>query len=211
MSQNSSIEAKVAQLTEERLADSNKRKFRVFVFGPYLEPDTIVPRPETTADDSSHTLYSRFNTKKKIEENGFPVHFGESSEINDIWQKNIGMTDPATAEIAHARHFCGAIVIYASSVGSFCELGLFASYEAIMQKTLVIVDKQYESANSFLNKGLLEIVRQENGRVDFIDFKDHEKCAEAAKRFVEGKYTKFLRDYVKIEEAEHTKRNMPLQ
>lgn len=70
----------------------DKKKFRVFVFGPCLNPTEEVTPPTNepiTHDDILHyARYLRFATKKALEAEGFTVDYGETKEIYDAWVNN---------------------------------------------------------------------------------------------------------------------------
>jgi len=101
----------------------------------------------------------------------------------------------------HARKVSGALVIFPSSVGSICELSMFAPISEIASKTLAIVHKKFENDQSFFRRAMLEVFDSENGKPEFLPYDDHKKCVEAAVAFVKKKYNKLLRDHEKIESA----------
>ena len=177
--------------------------FRVFVLGPALKPDEIVARPSSSPNNHDsileHARYLRSLTKQKLSQLGYPVDFGETEELLRLWSSRFRVGDPGSAEILHARKVSGAIIVYPSSIGSISELGMFAPYEDIAEKILAIVHKRYENDSSFFRKALLEVLKQEKGNREFIDYSDHDACVKAAVDFVNGRYQKLLRDYMAIE------------
>jgi hypothetical protein len=182
-----------------------KSKFRVFVFGPFLNPaETVAPptiEPITPDAIVEHAKYLRFATKKALEAEGFTVDYGETKEIYDAWVEKFSKGDLATFEQHHARKHCGAVVIYPSSIGSICEFTLFASFDKIAKKTQAIVHKPYADHNSFFMRAVLEVFKQDNGTPEFIDYANHEQCVEAARKYVIGKWHKMLRDFDKHEDS----------
>ena len=174
-----------------------REDFRVFVFGPYLPATETVDSPSDSTDHQdgllSHAKYLRYATRKALEANGFPVDFGETHEVLKFWEDHFRSPDPATTEEHHARHLSGAVVIYPCSVGSFCEMGMFARERGIAEKMAAIVHSRFEQDTSFFRKGLLEVFQQEKGRLDFLDYSNHKACIEAALRFVEGEYNSAIR------------------
>lgn len=58
---------------------------------------------------------------------------------------------------------CDWIVIFAESVGSFCELGIFSVLEHAAAITTIVVDSKYEHSGGFLNDG----PAKEIARLDF--------------------------------------------
>lgn len=190
---------RISELAAQSMQTLDRSRFPIFVFGPYLPENEVVAKPSKRAKD--HSKYLRYSAKEQLKESGFKVQFGESNDVINVWQQHIRSQDLASSELHHAHYICGAVIIFASSVGSFCELGLFASYESIISKTIVIVDSKYKDHRSFLNDGLLKIVEQENGRVIFEDYRDHAKCVRIATQYAEGKFTKIQRDFLQLEQS----------
>ena len=180
-----------------------RSNFRVFVLGPALNVDVTVAKPASSPSthDSilEHARYLRSLTKVRLSQLGYPVDFGETKELLRLWSNRFRASDPGSAEILHARKVSGAIIVYPSSIGSISELGMFAPYGDIAEKILAIVHKSYENDNSFFRKALLEVLRQEKGSREFIDYADEQACINAAVEFVDGQYQKLLRDYIEIE------------
>ena len=178
----------------------------MFVFGPYLQPTDTVQAPGVAAELHeavlSHAKYLRYATRKALEENGFTVDFGETREVLAFWESHFGSPDPATSEEHHAHRLCGAVVIYPSSVGSICELAMFAHQKKIAEKMLAIVHTRYEHDRSFFRDGLLEVFQQENGRVRFVDYSNHDACIEAATKFVSGAYSSLNRQIMTCNEID---------
>jgi hypothetical protein len=183
-----------------------KAEFRVFVLGPSLMPDAVVPKPTIAPrshdDVVEHAKYLRYATKLALEQEGYPVDFGESEDMLEFWQEHFGARDPGSAEILQADRMSGAIVFYPSSAGSLCELGMFAPQKLISEKSLAIVHKSYENDRSFFRKALIEVFMAQNGRCAFRDYSDHDGCILDATDFVAGKYQSILRDYRTIETAD---------
>ena len=183
-----------------------KEDFRVFVFGPYLLPSDTVDAPGVAAELHeevvSHAKYLRYATRKALEQKGFTVDFGETREVLEFWESHFGSPDPGTSEELQAQLLCGAVVMYPSSVGSICELGMFARQKKIAEKMLAIVHTRYEHDKSFFREGLLEVFQQENGRVRFVDYSKHEACIEAAIRFVSGAYSSVNRQIMTCNEID---------
>lgn len=205
---------KTSQIARDAIVPAfPKSAFKTFVFGPYLTPDQILPVPDGDASEQDglieHARYLRYVTRVAITNAGFKADFGESQDVMDFWTAHLQSNETATAELHHAYRSCGAVVIFASSVGSFCEMGLFSAYGSIVRKMLVLVHEAHRNANSFFNNGILEMIEQSSGRKEFVDFSDHQKCLEIVMKFVTGKYTKTLRESLFVEEAERIRRELP--
>jgi hypothetical protein len=192
-----------------------RSKFTVFVFGPTLKPDESVAVPTSPIDGhesiAQHAKYLRFLTKQRLEELGYRVDLGESPEVLAFWQRFFGAPNPGTAEMFHASKMCGAIVIFPATFGSMAELALFALKQTIAEKTIAIVHKEYEHANSFFRRGLLELFDTWNGKVRYLDHADAETCVRYAERFVEGKYTKFCSEADDVREIKSRNRGTYFQ
>lgn len=190
-----------------------KAHFRTFVFGPYLKDDDVLTPP--TSDPSiqdgliEHARYLRYASSQAIASEGFKAEFGESKDVIDLWTANIKSDEPATGELHHAYRNCGAIVVFASSVGTFCEMGLFSAFDSIVRKMLILVHESHRDAKSFFNLGILDIIEQASGKTEFVDFSDHQKCVETVMKFVNRKYTKTHRDALFIEEGDRRRKELP--
>jgi hypothetical protein len=158
----------------------DRSQFPVFVFGPSLNPDQPVPAPNSPLDghDSigEYAKYLRYLTKQRLEELGYKVDFGESPDVLQFWRRFFGAANPGAAEILHADKRCGAIVIFPATFGSTAELALFAITTPIAEKTMAIVHQEYEEANSFFRRGLLELFETCSGQVRYLDYANPQAC-----------------------------------
>jgi hypothetical protein len=187
-----------------------RTEFRIFVFGPALEPGQTISCPNSAADNhevvGDYATYLRYLTKQRLEDRGFTVDYGESPAVLDFWQKFF-RSNAAATEISHASKACGAIIIFPATFGSMAELALFA-LTPIAEKTLAIVHQDYETAESFFRRGLLELFETYNGKVKYLDYTNTEACARHAENYVEGKYWKVCQDvdtYREIKSRHHGK------
>lgn len=53
-----------------------------------------------------------------------------------------------------------SLILFAESVGSFCELGAFAALPHVQSIMCVAIDKKYSNSKSFLNGGPIRVVRE---------------------------------------------------
>lgn len=182
-----------------------RSKFRVFVFGPGLTDGQKVDKPTVDADThagaEAHARYLRFATRQALEKLGFAVDYGESNDVLEFWQDTFLAVDPATVEISHAERLCGAIIVYPSSIGSICELGLFASRKWVCEKAVAIVHERYTNDKSFFRQGLLEFFDQEGGRHLFRNYTNHDDCITEAIKFVRKRYSSLLNAKVMHEQT----------
>ena len=63
-----------------------------------------------------------------------------------------------------------AIIIFTESCGSYCELGAFADdVDRLTKKMIIVNDKKYEGAQSFLTKGPLAKAEAHGAKVAYAD------------------------------------------
>lgn len=176
-----------------------KRKFRIFVFGPYCGSDEDVPRPTSVisgdGDIAPHAKYLRARIKRELENEGFTVDFGETHGILEAWRANFHGGDLASFELDHAEDHCKAIVIIPASVGSICELALFAPERHLSEKTIAIIHKKYENDNSFFVDGIVKLLDDGKGKVKYLDYGEHEECVKTALAFVNSEWLSFHRQF----------------
>jgi hypothetical protein len=176
-----------------------KKGFRVFVLGPFCRSDEDVPQPKnvinTDGDIVPHAKYLRARIKGELEGLGFTVDFGETCGILEAWQTAYKGGNLASSEMDHAEDHCKAIVIIPASVGSICELALFAPERHLSEKTVAIIHKKYENDKSFFIDGIVKLLDDEKGKVRFVDYGEHDKCVEAALKFVNSEWGSFRRRF----------------
>jgi len=135
----------------------------VFLCGPSLNADN--PRPGAAL---------RKKLQELLEKNGFEVVLGEDDGLEWLRKKYLHMAH--LNELAFIEKECGAIVLIADSVGSYCELGLFSyAHQEFSNKTdfILIVDEQYESVKSYLNEGPARAVKS-HGKVIYTKLDEYE-------------------------------------
>lgn len=148
--------------------------FTVFLCGPTLEPlssstESRIPgwvKKLIKFQDSKSAVFAPAAMVRKqlievLEKNSFEVVLGEDAGLEDQRLK-VGM-NAQDNELQFLRNCCNAVVIVASSVGSFCELGLFSWHYVhrdgylnnrdYQPAFIVLVDKKFESHKSYLNEG----------------------------------------------------------
>lgn len=135
------------------------KSFVVFLCGPSLE------------DENAEGSKLRKWLKGALEAEGFDVVLGEDdgleeprlrhhiyAHLNEMWFIENG--------------YCNAVVLIASSVGAYCELGLF-SYKKALSKNkhpdfILIISDRYRDKKSFLNLGPALAIK-DNGVVYYAD------------------------------------------
>jgi hypothetical protein len=114
----------------------------------------------------------------------WPVFYAD-----DIWTSLARSVDNALGMENGLGEFSDVIIIIAESPGTFAEIGAFANIEKLRKKLLVIVDKQYENQESFLNTGPLSWINSDSnfGGTLFVDFDSFIMCSDAVlARIIKG-------------------------
>lgn len=121
-------------------------------------------------DNAGAALRKRI--KEALEGDGFEVVLGEDDGLEDVRLTETGGYAHEN-ELEFIRRECGAIVLVADSVGSFCELGLFVHWLANnrdrMCDLILLADAKYKGAKSYFNEGPA-IAADDFGRTFFVDF-----------------------------------------
>lgn len=135
----------------------------------------------------------RGRLKDVLENDGFEVVLGEDDGLEDLRREFRGVYAHEN-ELAFIKKECGAIVLIADSVGSYCELGLFAHVQAHddtnRRDFILIVDRDFEGAPSYLNAGPAKAV-QHFGVVYYEDFGSFD-CGKVLERLQGRRAVSFL-------------------
>ena len=176
-----------------------KKRFRVFVFGPYCEASEVVSKPNCAGEHSEsikeYAKFLRFQVKTRLIEKGFTVDFGETKEIMAVWQQEYESGNLAACEMNHAEDLCKAIVIIPASIGSICELTLFAPHKSLSEKTIAIIHKKHSGENSFFISGIVNMFDKQKGKVHYLDYENIEDCVSVALEFVDSEWMRFRQEY----------------
>ncbi|WP_133244887.1 hypothetical protein [Caulobacter radicis] len=153
----------------------------VFVAGPFIDKNWTA---EELVKQSAATR-ARLAVKDFIESDlQHRVVLGEHRGVDEIGSSAFGdHTSFAIAELALVRE-CEAIVIFPSSVGSFCELGAWSLSEHICRKMLIIPEKKFENEVSYLNIGTLRMAASNGASIIWRDLEDLESIMGDVRRFV---------------------------
>jgi hypothetical protein len=157
------LAATLKSYRDELAEVASSSPFIVFLCGPSL-----------SGTDAPAQL--RRTIKERLEAEKFEVVLGEDDGLDnpDIHEIGINAQDN---ELAFIGSHCNAVVIIASSAGSFCELALFSWHlvhehgEIDSGKTdcIVLISNEFESHKSYLNSGPAKAARS-FGKVEFINF-----------------------------------------
>lgn len=93
--------------------------------------------------------------KEELEKENFDVVLGEDDGLEDL-RKMYGHYAHEN-ELQFIQGQCNAVVLIASSVGAYCELGLFSYKKAHAEDNrtdfILILDEDYKGKKSYLNEG----------------------------------------------------------
>lgn len=93
---------------------------------------------------------------ERLEADNFEVVLGEDDGLESLREEFSGLYAHDN-ELAFIKKECGAIVLIADSVGSYCELGLFAHKQSHDDTNrtdfILIVDREFKGKPSYLNEG----------------------------------------------------------
>lgn len=164
----------LARYREELAQAASSSPFIVFLCGPALS-DTDAP------------ANLRRKIKTRLEEEKFEVVLGEDDGLDNPSVHEIGV-NAQDNELAFISSHCNAIVIVASSPGSFCELALFSWHfvhpdgdiDSHNTDCIVLISDEYKNAKSYLNNGPAAAVRSV-GKVEFVDFASYD-CDDLVQR-----------------------------
>ena len=143
MSIKTNYKPSVARYGDELEQIFSKTRMVVFLCGPALVAATA-------------GAILRGLLKTKLEDANFEVVLGEDDGLEEL-RKRYANIYAHLNELTFIEKECGAIVLIADSVGSYCELGLFAYLQsqrpAKSRDFILVIDKKYENAPSYLNEG----------------------------------------------------------
>lgn len=149
MSNNDSLKLSVQRFGQDLRDVFAKNKMVVFLCGPGLSSG----RPGAAL---------RARLKDCLEKEGFEVVLGEDDGLEALRVQFKGVYAHEN-ELAFIKKECGAIILIADSVGSYCELGLFAHIQAHddtnRRDFILIVDQQYRDVISYLNEGPAKAIK----------------------------------------------------
>ncbi len=139
------------------------RKYVVFLCGPTLD---IADKDDSAA--------LRFRFKNELESEGFEVVLGEDDGLEKLRADYAGMAHEN--ELQFIQRQSNAVLLIASSVGSFCELGLF-SHQHVRENSrgtdfILVLDEKYKGHISYMNEGPAKAIDHFGKLVhgDFSDF-----------------------------------------
>ena len=119
-----------------------KKKYIVFLCGPRLD--------RANKDDAAKL---RLRLKTELEGEDFEIVLGEDDGLENLRIRYAGMAHEN--ELEFINNYSNSVLLIASSVGSFCELGLF-SHHHVRQNArhtdfILILDEQYKNDVSYLS------------------------------------------------------------
>ncbi len=138
------IKDSIKQFGKDLKKAFEKKKYIVFLCGPTLD--------RADEDDAAKL---RLRLKTELEGEDFEVVLGEDDGLEDLRKRYTGMAHEN--ELKFISNYSNSVLLIASSVGSFCELGLF-SYHHVRENArhtdfILILDEKYKNDVSYLNEG----------------------------------------------------------
>lgn len=128
--------------------------------------------PSLKLADSDPAAMLRKRLQDELIKDGFEVVLGEDDGLEDVRLCVTGGYAHDN-ELEFIRRECGAIVLVAQSVGSFCELGLFVHWLAREENKscdlILIANEKYKHDKSYFNEGPARAA-DDFGRAVFVDF-----------------------------------------
>jgi hypothetical protein len=133
----------VKQYGEELARIFSGQRMVVFLCGPSL------------SDLSKEGAKLRKKLKDTLEKDSFDVVLGEDDGLEDL--RAMYGHYAHENELQFIQGQCNAVVLIASSVGAYCELGLFAYMKAHAEDNqtdlILILDERFKGKKSYLNEG----------------------------------------------------------
>ncbi|PTR07161.1 hypothetical protein C8R32_108118 [Nitrosospira sp. Nsp5] len=161
-----------------KLFDENRMV--VFLCGPALKQDSAGAR-------------LRKRLKDALEEQKFEVVLGEDDGLEET-RLNVLKGYAHSNELDFINKECGAIVLVADSVGSFCELGLFAHEHTLRNPNkcdfILFVADKYKPDRSYINEGPVKAI-EDYGLVEYVNF-DTASISHVIKRLERRRSLYFL-------------------
>lgn len=148
----------ILELYKEEITEIFKEnKFVVFLCGPSIK-NTEKPGAQL-----------RKQIMEALQNDKFEVFLGEDDGLEEL-QEKFGL-DAQENEMSFIAKYCNAIVLIASSIGAYCELGLFSYYKVKYSDSLdfiLIISEEYKGEKSYLNLGPAAVV-DSHGKVYYAD------------------------------------------
>jgi len=106
-----------------------------------------------------------------LEQDGFEVVLGEDDGLEELRAKFHGYAH--LNELDFIKGPVNAVVLVADSVGSFCELGLFAHEKAIGDDNqtdfILVMNEEFQGGKSYINEGPAAAI-EDYGKVVYANF-----------------------------------------
>lgn len=150
--------ARFAQSVQDLYSDN---RMVIFLCGPSLKDVDVNPGARL-----------RKRLQDELVAHGFEVVLGEDDGLEDV-RLSITGGYAHDNELEFIRRECGAIVLVANSVGSFCELGLFVHWLARQDERMcdlvLIASDKFKDDKSYFNDGPARAA-DDFGRTLYVDF-----------------------------------------
>lgn len=169
----------VARYADELAEIFASNKHVVFLCGPSLKD---MARPGAKL---------RSELEEKLTDENFEVVLGEDDGLEELREKYHSYAH--LNEVKFIRNQCNTVLVIASSVGSFCEIGLFSYLRTLPKNVeeewgsadiILLVDESYKDEKSYLNEGPAMAVDDHDGKIFYGDLEsfDTTKLLERLRR-----------------------------
>lgn len=163
----------IAKFRNELMELHKEAPFVIFLCGPSVG----------TLEALGATLRKRIHDA--LVSNGFNVFLGEDDGLEEL--RRMYSTNAQSNELQFIENHCNAIILIASSVGAYCELGAFTKHILDSGKDIdfiLLIDKEHEGKASYLNYGPAAIVEHKIGKVFYeeLDAYDVDAIVERLKQ-----------------------------
>jgi hypothetical protein len=152
------IKESILRFGEKLDSDFDYLKFVVFLCGP------------TISDEKKPSSVLRKKLVQLLNAEDFEVVLGEDDGLENI-RADYGSYAHEN-ELRYIKDHCSAVILIADSVGSFCELGLFAHqhvHQSGNTDFILILNKEFENEVSYLNEGPAKAM-SDFGQVYYVEF-----------------------------------------
>lgn len=156
---------------------------RVFLAGPYLGADAEEQAPSSIR----HDLYIHLKTKTNHD-----VALGEHDSISKSARKFFKRNGFIAASELDCARLADAIIVDASNIGAFCELGAWSTQEDLCSKMLIFADKKFEKEKSYFRIGTLSMAESHGAIVRWIDFTKMDSARRPAIQFLKARKEKVI-------------------
>ena len=157
-----SIDSIVRDLTEDIVSAIATTPVKVIVMGPNLKGST----PEAA-------LRRHIIQKAKAYANVFSA---EHKALISVALEHMSDGHHLTVYEMFLVKLSDLVVLIPASPGSFCELGLFSSYETASRKMLILVNNKFPQSDNYVADGPIASAKSFGATVEHVDYRDLDRA-----------------------------------